>query len=60
MPDKETVKKKLFEMLDNCNEILSNYKDLRSKGMSNDEVFEAIWNTRKQVVAEILEIIAAK
>lgn len=60
MSDKETLKKKLFEMLDECNEHLSKYKDLRAKGMSKDDVFEAIYNTRKQTLAEILEIVASK
>jgi len=56
--DKETVKKKLYEMLENCNELLSKYKDLRSKGMSKDETFEAIWNTRKQTISEILDLVS--
>lgn len=58
MLDKETVKKKLYDMLEECSDILSRYKDLRSKGMSKDEVFEATWNTRKQTIAEILDSIS--
>jgi hypothetical protein len=53
----ETLKKKLFELLDECNEHLSKYKELRSNGLSKDEVFEAIHNTRKQVLSEILDLI---
>lgn len=58
MPDKETVKKKLYDMLEECNELLSKYKDLRSRGMSKDEAFEAIWNTRKQTISEILDLVS--
>lgn len=58
MQDKETVKKKLYDMLEECNELLSKYKDLRAKGMSKDETFEAIWNTRKQTASEILDLIS--
>lgn len=58
MPDKETVKKRLFEMLDECNDLLSRYKDLRSKGLFKDEVFEATWNTRKQTISEILDLVS--
>ena len=58
MPDKETVKKRLYEMLEECNELLSKYKDLRAKGMSKDEAFEATWNTRKQTIAEILDLVS--
>lgn len=58
MLDKETVKKKLYDMLEECSDILSRYKDLRGKGMSKDEVFEATWNTRKQTIAEILDSIS--
>lgn len=58
MPDKETVKKKLLEMLEECNVILSRYKDLRTYGMAKDETFEATWNTRKQTTAEILELLS--
>lgn len=57
MQDKETVKKKIFEQLDECNELLSKYKELRSKGMSKDDVFEAIINTRKQTLSDILDLI---
>ncbi len=60
MLDKEALKKKLFVMLDECNEHLGKYKDLLAKGMSKDEVFEAIYNTRKQTIAELLEIILSK
>lgn len=45
-------------MLDECNELLSRYKDLRAKGMSKDEAFEATWNTRKQTIAEILDLVS--
>lgn len=58
MSDKETVKKRLYEMLEECNEFLSKYKDLRAKGMSRDETFEATWNTRKQTIAEILDLMS--
>lgn len=58
MPDKETVKKKILEMLEECNVILGRYKDLRAQGMSKDDTFEAIWNTRKQTAAEILDLIS--
>jgi hypothetical protein len=58
--DKETAKKHLYEMLDTCNELLSKYKELRAKGMSKDDIFEAIWNTRKQTITEILELLLSK
>lgn len=57
MLDKETVKKKIFILLEDCNEQLGKYKDLRSRGMAQDETFEATLNTRKQTLAEILEMI---
>ena len=60
MLDQEILKKKLFEILDECNEYLGKYKDLRAKGLSKDDVFEAIYNTRKQITAEILEFISSK
>lgn len=58
MLDRETVKKKLYEMLEECNEHLSKYKNLRSAGMSQDETFEAKWNTRKQTISEILDLVS--
>ena len=58
MPDKETVKSRLYEMLQECNEFLSKYKDLRAKNMAQDEVFEATWNTRKQTISEILDLLS--
>lgn len=58
MPDKETVKKKLLEMAEECNVILSRYKDLRANGLSKDDIFEAAWNTRKQTIAEILDLVS--
>lgn len=60
MLDKETVKKKLFEQLDECNDLLGKYKELRSKGMSKDDVFEAIINTRRQTLSDILDLITNK
>ena len=57
MSDKETLKKKLFELLDECNDQLSKYKELRAKGLSKDDTFEAIVNTRHKTLSEILEII---
>ena len=60
MLDKETAKKSLYEMLETCNELLSKYKDLRAKGMGKDETFEAIWNTRKQTITEILDLLLSK
>jgi hypothetical protein len=58
--DKDQLKKRLFEMLDACNEQLAKYKELRAKGLSKDDVFEAIFDARKQVLTEILELISAK
>lgn len=58
MPDKETVKKKLLEMLEECNVLLGRYKDLRANGLSKDDIFEATWNTRKQTIAEILDLVS--
>lgn len=57
MSDQEIIKSKLFKMLDEYNDILSKYKELRAKGMAQDEIFETLWNTRKQVTSEILDII---
>jgi hypothetical protein len=58
--DKDLLKKKLFDMLDDCNDQLSKYKELRARGMSKDDVFEAIFNTRKQTISEILDLISFK
>lgn len=58
MPDREAVKKRLYDILEECHEILCKYKDLRANGMSKDEVFEATWNTRKQTTTEILELLS--
>ena len=60
MADKDILKKKLFEMLDACNDQLAKYKELRAKGLSKDDVFEAIFDSRKQIITEILELISAK
>jgi hypothetical protein len=56
----EALKIKLFNMLDECNEQLSKYKELRSKGMMPDKTFEAILSTRKQVISDILDLITQK
>lgn len=53
----EQIKKKLFDMLNDCNEQLIKYKELIGKGMSNDKIFEAIYSSRKQVILDILELI---
>lgn len=58
MPDKETVKKRLLEMIEECNVILSRYKDLRANGLSKDEAFETSWNIRKKTIVEILDLIS--
>ena len=47
-------------MLEDVTEQLSKYKDLRAQGLSKDEMFEAILNTRKQVIADILELVSGK
>lgn len=47
-------------MLDDINEQLSKYKDLRANGLSKDDMFEAILNARKQVVTDILELVSGK
>lgn len=60
MLDKETLKKKLFEMLDECNTYLIKYKELRSKGLASDQIFEATYNTRKQTISELIELIYGK
>lgn len=58
MLDKETLKKKLFDMLNECNDQLSKYKELRAKGLSKDDTYEAILSTRQRTLSEILELIS--
>lgn len=58
MLDKETVKKKLLDMLNDCNEQLGKYKELRAKGLAKDNTFEAVLDTRKHIIAEVLELIS--
>lgn len=57
MLDNEQLKNKLFDLLNQCAEQLSKYKELRANGMSKDDVFESILNTRKQTLNEVLEMI---
>jgi hypothetical protein len=54
----EILKQKLFNMLDECNAQLSKYKELRSNGLSKDEVFEAMYSAKKKVILEIIELLS--
>ncbi len=60
MLDNENLKKKLLDMLNECSASLAKYKELRNNGLSKDDIFEAIYNTRKQTINELLELIATK
>lgn len=58
MFEKQTIKKRLFELLEECNDQLGKYKELRDKGLAKDEVFERIVSARKQIVSDILDLVS--
>lgn len=53
----ETLKQTLFKMLDECSVLLSKYKELRSNGLSKDEIFESVYSAKKKVILQIIELI---
>lgn len=47
-------------MLNTCDVILAKYKELRAQGLSKDDSFEMMLDSRKKTILEIIEIINDK